>query len=511
MNAVAICPAIRLDLDDNVVISRIDLPEGTLIWSENFTTRHAVPQGHKISTCAIRQGEPVLKGSAVIGYASEDVVAGTWMHSHNLVCITELNPQLTHSSRQEGLRVLPESERATFQGIVRADGRIATRNFIGVLVVGNCGASAARQTADWFDEEELAAYPNVDGVVPLIHEIGCGMEMTGEPMELLRRTISGFIRHPNIAAAVVVALGCERNNLGVFLEKEQLVVGDKLKTVTIQDVGGTRNTVEIAKGFIRDMLPSVNAITRQTVSADHLLVAMQSSTQDGFSGITANPVLGRVADKIIRNGGTVVLSETPEFLWIHKRLQARAATAEVWSRIESRIEWWRWHSLGRDTEATGRLNSAAMDAGISTALEKAVDSFTKTGSAPVQDAYGYAHSISAKGLVFMDTPDADAISVTGQIAGGANVVLMSTGTGTSFGSLPIPTLKLASNQGAFNRFSSDIDIHCGAFLSGEETLERLAELTFARLLKVASGWRTKGEANGVDANEYIPWSVGVVA
>jgi len=511
MNAVALCPAIRLDPNDNVVIARALIPEGTQVAGENVTTQQTIPSGHKLSSRAIGKGEPVFKGRAVIGYASESLVAGTWLHTHNLMVEGRAQAPLAQTPIAEPMAPLPTSQRATFQGIVRADGQVGTRNYIGVLVVGNCGASAARQAADWFDADELAAYPNVDGVVPLIHEIGCGMELTGEPMELLRRTISGFIRHPNIAAAVVVALGCERNNLGVFLEKEGLVVGEKLKTVTIQEAGGIRNTVELAKQYIRDMLPAVDAVCRQTVSAEHLLVAMQSSTQDGFCGITANPVLGRVADLVVLNGGTVVVSETPEWLWMQQRIRDRSATPEVWTKIANRLGWWREHGRGRDTEMSGRLNGALQEAGLSTPLEKAIDSFTKTGTTPLRDAYEYAHAIKAKGLVFMDTPDADAISVTGQVAGGANLVLMSTGTGTSFGSLPIPTLKLASNLRTFERISSDIDMHCGALLSGEDCVDGLAKIVFACLLEVASGLRTKGEANGVDANEYIPWSIGVVA
>jgi altronate hydrolase len=305
-------PVIRLGAQDNVLVARVGLAAGTRIEAENLTVAADVPPGHKVAARFIRRGEPILKEDAVIGFAAADTGPGSHVNSESIRFEPLPEPAYEFSRDVRPVELLPRERRATFQGIVRENGDVATRNFIGVLVVGNCAATAARKAADWFDEERLADYPNVDGVVPFVHEIGCGMEMTGEPMDLLRRTLSGFIRNPNLAAAVVMALGCERNNLKSFLEQEKLAVGPKLRTVTLQEVGGVRNAVEHAKQMICEMLPEANNVTRQTVSAEHLRIGLQSGGADAFSGLSADPALGVAVDILVRNGGTAILSETPE-------------------------------------------------------------------------------------------------------------------------------------------------------------------------------------------------------
>lgn len=213
---------------------------------------------------------------------------------------------------------------ATFPGFLRPDGGVGTRNFIGVFVVGNCGATAARQVADYFDEERLADFPQVDGVVPFVHEIGCGMEMTGEPMDLLRRTISGHIRNPNIVAALVIALGCERNNLRSFLNQEKLALGDTLHTLTIQDIGGMARAVAEGKRIVAELLPRANQARRQAISAAHLVVGLKSSAADRFSPLSADPALAVAVAKLLECGGTAIMSETPDLLAHPQPLLARS-------------------------------------------------------------------------------------------------------------------------------------------------------------------------------------------
>ena len=310
-DAHPLCPVIRIGGRDNVVVARARLSTGIRIDAEDLTIASDVPPGHKVAARFIRRGEPIIKGNAVIGLAAADAAPGT--HRHRLRSSGSKRHREQDYAFGRDYRpvdLLPIGQRATFQGIVRGNGDVATRNFIGVLVVGNCAATAARKTTDFFDEERLAEYPNVDGVVPFVHEIGCGMEMTGEPMDLLRRTLSGFIRNPNITAAVVMALGCERNNLKSFLEQEKLAVGPKLRTVTIQESGGIRNAVEDAKRIVYEMLPEANNVKRQPVSAERLRVGLQSGGADAFSGLSADPALGAAVDILVRNGGTAILSRT---------------------------------------------------------------------------------------------------------------------------------------------------------------------------------------------------------
>ncbi|EHL99690.1 SAF domain protein [Acetobacteraceae bacterium AT-5844] len=498
-------PVLRLDAGDNVVVARHPIARGTSLPSEGVTTLEEVAAGHKLVTRDIPAGTSVVRAGIPIGTAVRDIAAGQPLHADDVSVAGVVLPSL--GAGRPGLAAAT----ATFRGFVREDGRVGTRNVIGVFVVGNCGATAARQAADWFDTDRLAAYPNVDGVVPYIHEIGCGMEMTGEPMDLLRRTLSGFIRNPNTAGAVVVALGCERNNLKGFLEQEKLDVGDRLHTVTIQEVGGIRNAVETAKAMVQAMLPLANAARRQEVPAAHLVLGLQCGAPDGFTGLSANPALGVAVDLLLAAGGTAILSETPEILLAQDVFLARAANPAVSEALRARLDWWRDYNRGKDTQLNGVLDRGHAAAGLASVLEKSLDGARKAGSAPIAEVVRYADRVSGPGLVFMDTPDYDPVSVTGQIAGGANLIAMTTGRGTTFGSLPAPTVKIASNSETFARMADDMDLDCGPVLDGTVSVEDMGRRIFDALLRHASGEKTKGEIEGAGENEFVPWPIGVLA
>lgn len=496
-------PVLRLDPRDNLFVLRRPVETGGRL-ADGITAAEATPAGHKMAARPIAAGETILRGGLPIGVAARDIPAGGRLRGADVAPVGRAlalppAPSVT----------LPVA--ATFRGYVRADGRVGTRNTIAVLVVGNCGATAARQAADWFDAERLAAFPNVDGVVPYVHEIGCGMEMTGEPMDLLRRTLSGFIRNPNTAGAVVVALGCERNNLKGFLEQERLALGDRLHTVTIQEVGGIRKAVDAAKAMVEAMLPAVDAARREEVSAAHLVLGLQGASPDGFTGLSANPALGAAADLLIQAGGTVILSETPEILLAEDAFLARAATPAVAAALRERLDWWRGYNRGKDTQLNGVLDRAPERGGLVSVLEKALDGARKAGSAPLSGVVRYAERVTGPGLVFMDTPDHDAVSVTGQIAGGANLIAMTTGTGTAFGSLPAPTVKIAASGEAFARMRDDLDLDAGPVLDGEESVEAMGARILDALLRHASGERTKGEIEGAGEDSFVPWPIGVLA
>lgn len=505
-----ISPVIRLDPADNVVVARVEITEGTAIANESLTTLQNVPLGHKIAARMIEKGQPVLKYNTVIGYASEDLPPGTWMHSHNIE-FGETARDYRYGMDYVPTDLLPVEQRATFQGIVREDGRVATRNYLGIFVVGNCGATVARKIANHFDEERLAAFPNIDGVVPFVHEIGCGMEMTGEPMDLLRRTIGGHIKHANIAGGLLIALGCERNNIYGFIEQEQLVLGEMLKSLVIQDVGGVKTAVDQGIRMIEAMLPQANAVQRETVSAEHLIIGMQCGGSDGFSGLSANPALGAAVDILVRHGGTAILSETSEIFGVEHTLTARAATPEVGRKLIDRIDWWLEYNKGRDTQINGRVSPGNNAGGLANVLEKSLGGAKKGGSAPLMDVYEYAYPVTTHGLVFMDTPGYDPVSATGQIAGGANMIAFTTGRGSCFGSVPAPTFKLASNSPMFNRMSDDMDINCGQIIDGDKTIRQMGQEIFERLLTHASGDKTKSELNGLGEDEFCPWQIGVLA
>ncbi|WP_340116698.1 altronate dehydratase family protein [Pelagibius sp. 7325] len=503
-------PVIRLDAADNVVVARADIPKGAFLTAEGVTTLHDVPLGHKIATRPLVKGEPVLKYNTVIGFAGEDIAPGSWMHSHN-VLMDEFQKDYRFSQDYRPTELLPPAERATFQGIRRPDGRIGTRNYIGIFITVNCSATVARRIANYFDAERLADYPNVDGVVPFVHEQGCGMEMTGEPMDLLRRTLAGYIRHPNMAGAVVCSLGCERNNLARFFEEQALATGKTLKTVTMQQVGGTAAAIEEGKALVRDMLAEVDQVTREPCSAEHITVGLQCGGSDGFSGLSANPALGKAVDILVRHGGTAILSETPELFGVEHTLTARAKTPEIGRKFVERIEWWLDYSKGRDTQINGRVSPGNNAGGLANIIEKALGGSKKGGSSGINAVYRYAETVREHGLVIMDTPGYDPVSATGQIAGGANLICFTTGRGSCFGSFPAPTVKLATNTPMYQRMIGDMDINCGTVIDGTATLDEMGEAIFRTLLTVASGEKSKSEALGVGEDEFVPWPIGVLA
>lgn len=501
-------PVIRLDPADNVVVAREDISAGTLIGSEDVTTLADVPLGHKIATRSIPKGAQILKYATVIGFAGEDLAPGTYLHTHNVLNgAVEKNYRFGEEYRPADL--LPAEQRATFQGFVRADGRVGTRNYIGLFVTVNCSATVARKIGAYFDEERLEDFPNVDGVVPFIHEQGCGMEMTGEPMDLLRRTLAGYIRHPNMAGAVVLSLGCERNNLPKFFEEQSLAAGKMLRTVTMQQVGGTAAAIEAGKKAVREMLPEANGATRTTCSAEHISIGLQCGGSDGFSGLSANPALGKAVDILVRHGGTAMLSETPELYGVEHTLTARARSREIGEKFIERIDWWLEYNRGRDTQMNGVVSPGNQAGGLANIIEKALGGSKKGGSTGIEDVYRYAEPVTTRGLVIMDTPGFDPVSATGQIAGGANLVCFTTGRGSCFGSYPAPTIKLASNTPMFQRMTGDMDINCGTVIDGTKTLDEMGEEIFARILAVASGERSKSEAMGVGEEEFAPWPIGV--
>ncbi|MBS0455408.1 MAG: UxaA family hydrolase [Proteobacteria bacterium] len=388
----------------------------------------------------------------------------------------------------------------TFEGYVRPDGRVGTRNHLGVFVVGNCGATAARRIADHFSAKRLAAFPNVDGVLPFVHEIGCGMEATGEPMNLLRRTIAGTVRNPNIAGAVVIALGCERNNIRAFFEQEKLVPGPMLHMLVMQEIGGTANTIEAGIAAIEAMLPEANCCQRQAVAVEHLVVGLQSAGVDGDTALSANPALGAAIDLLVRHGGTAILSATSDLAPVAGQAVARAANPEVGAQLEQRIQWWKSYSAGRDTRMSRKSCADGEGAGLQ-----------RAGNSALRAVYEYAHPVTERGLVFMDAPAYVAVSATGQIASGATMVCLTTGAGTGFGAAPVPTVKLASNSAVFARMEDDLDIDCGSVLAGEISIEHMGQLVFERMLAHASGEPTKSEELGVGRDEFVPWPIGVLA
>ena len=327
---VETCAPVKAAADD-VLIARAQLLGGTVI--ENIAVKGLIPPGHKIATHAIAVGDPVRRYNQIIGFASQAIAPGEHVHTHNLNMGAEKGNFERDYAIGQDVKPEPVRKQASFMGYKRSDGRVATRNYIGVLSSVNCSATAARAIADHFSKrnnpQALAKFPNVDGVVALTHGTGCGMDTEGLGIQLLERTLAGYATHANFWGVVVVGLGCEANQLGTWLAHSSLREGDTLKVFNIQDTGGTRLTVEKGIALIEEMLPRANAITREPCSAEHITVGLQCGGSDAFSGVTANPAVGYCADLLVRAGATVMFSENTEVRDAVDQLTSRAATPEV--------------------------------------------------------------------------------------------------------------------------------------------------------------------------------------
>lgn len=502
---------IRLHDADNVVVARTDIAIGALLEPEGLRSRSQVSAGFKIAARDIRKGEPIRKYNVIIGFASADITAGAMVHSHN-VEFREFERDYAYTADYEPVELLAENARATFRGIVRENGQVATRNYVGILSTVNCSATVVHRIAEWFTPERLADYPNIDGVVAFAHGSGCGMELAGEPMDLLRRTMAGYATHANLGAALIVGLGCERNQIADLRRAHpDLRPSERLQSFVMQESGGTRKTIEAGIAAVKAMLPLANGVQRQPVPASHLCVGLQCGGSDGFSSITANPALGAAMDLLVRHGGTAVLSETPEIYGVEHTLTRRARTREVGEKLVERIRWWKdVYAAGRNTQINGVVSPGNQHGGLANILEKSLGSAMKGGTTPLMEVYRYAEPIRQRGFVFMDTPGFDPCSATGQIAGGANVILFTTGRGSCFGAKPVPSIKLATNTPMYRRLTEDMDINCGEILDGTETVGSMGEAIFQRLLAVCSGERSKSELLGLGNHEFVPWNIGVV-
>jgi altronate hydrolase len=502
---------IRLNPNDDVVIARTQLVGGTLLAEENVTVSGLVPPGHKVATRALSAGSPVRRYNQIIGFASRSIAPGEHVHLHNLA-MGAFQRDYAYGVDVKPTRYIEPP--ATFMGIVRPDGRVATRNYIGLLSTVNCSATVVRGIADHFRAEALAAggeeYANVDGVVALTHGSGCGMDTHGDGMTLLRRTLGGYARHANFAGVLVVGLGCEANQISSLFGAENLQEGPLLRTFSIQDTGGTAKTIAHGIGIVREMLPHANVVTRERVPASHITVGLQCGGSDGYSGITANPALGAAVDLLVRHGGTAILSETPEIYGAEHLLTRRAVSRAVGEKLIARIKWWEDYTERERGEMNNNPSPGNKAGGLTTILEKSLGAVAKGGTTNLVDVYQYAEPVTAKGFVYMDTPGYDPVSATGQVAGGANMIVFTTGRGSAYGCAPSPSLKLSTNTALWVKQEEDIDLNCGEIADGTASVDEIAEKLFRLMLDTASGTRSKSELHGYGQSEFVPWYVGAV-
>ena len=499
---------LRLSPADNVLVA-IDVAGKGTVAQEGVTALDRIMKGHKMAASAIPEGQPVRKFGQIIGFAKRDIAQGEWVHEHN-TGMADFARDYAFAEDAKPEDILSLGQQATFQGYRRANGKVGTRNYIGIMTSVNCSATVAGFIADEVKRSGLLNdYPNIDGVVALKMDNGCVIDFRGAIFDILKRTAWGYATNPNMGGVLMVGLGCEGFQIPRFKEAYNVTEGPTFRTMTIQETGGTRKTVAAGVAAVREMLPHVNEVRRQTCHASDLIVALQCGGSDGYSGITANPALGAAVDILVRHGGTGILSETPEIYGAEHLLTRRAATREIGEKLVDIIAWWEDYTKRNLMEMNNNPSPGNKLGGLTTILEKSLGAAAKGGSTTLRAVYRYAEKVDARGFVYMDTPGYDPVAATGQVAGGANLICFTTGRGSAYGCKPVPSIKLATNTDIFNRMIDDMDINCGDILDGMP-IETKAQEIFDRMLRVASGEHSKSEDLGYGDNEYVPWQVGAV-
>lgn len=502
--------AVLLHPSDTVAVARRPIPPSVPITFSggSIVTNALIPMGHKFALHSVGSGDPVLKYGQIIGFATGDIKAGDHVHTHNITCGSY---ERDYAMATEVPPPLPAGKPRTFEGFLRDDGRVGTRNYIALVSTVNCSASSVHRIAAYFTPERLRDFPNVDGVFAVTHKTGCGMASSGIDRDYLKRTLSGFALHPNVFGHVIVGLGCEVNQASQLIEAEQLLgkPPQMPRMLTVQESGGIAKTVSRGIEAIEQLLPLANAARRTTQPASKILLGTNCGGSDGNSGVTANPALGIASDLLIALGGTSVVGETTEIYGAEHLLTRRAVSQAVAQKLIDRIKWWEWYASVFGAEIDNNPSFGNKEGGLTTIFEKSLGAIAKGGSSALCDVVGYAERVSSPGLVVMDTPGFDPVSVTGIVAGGANVMVFTTGRGSVLGCKPTPTIKVATNSPLYEHMKSDMDFDAGVVLAGK-SIEDVGSELFDLILDVASGTRTKSEEQGLGDDEFAPWTIGPV-
>jgi altronate hydrolase len=503
--------AVHLRPEDNLAVAARNLPEGLVVehQGKTLTLIQRVGMGHKLALRDIAPGEAVLKYGQVIGFAAEPIPAGSHVHTHNVRVDAFVRD---YAFCRDCPPPSAPAEPRFFQGYDRGDGRFGTRNYIAVISTVNCSASTSKYISERFRATDLLKqYPNVDGVVAITHKAGCAMQYGGPDHEQLDRTLAGFARHPNVSAYVLVGLGCETGQAIHLIDGQGLIQlsGSRKKPVvlTIQECGGISKTVEAGVQAVAQLLPQVNDQKRTRLSAERIVLGTNCGGSDGNSGVTANPALGVASDLLVAQGGTTILGETPEIYGAEHLLTRRAVRREVGEKLVERIKWWEWYTGLFGAEINNNPSPGNKEGGLTTIYEKSLGAIAKAGSTAMTDVVAYAEPVRTKGFVVMDTPGYDPVSMTGIVAGGANVLVFTTGRGSVFGCKPAPSIKVATNTPMYRHMFDDMDIDAGVILEGTP-VGVVGRQIFEEILAVAGGKKTKSELNGVGEEEFAPWSIG---
>ncbi len=492
---------IKLNDIDNVAVAPMNIPLGSNIEND-LKAETDIPFGHKISLQDINKGDLIYKYGQIIGVATKSINKGSHVHSHNLAF-----HEFSRSYKKNKISKFDITKNNKyFMGYHRKNGNIGTRNYIGLISTVNCSATVVKKISDkvnkYLSENK---YKNIDGAVCLKHSSGCGMNTSGKGMITFNRTIEGFKTHQNFGKVFVIGLGCECAQISLYNEKS---IENEIEYLNIQDEGGTNKIINYVYNKIINEIPKINSIIRKQAPLSELILALQCGGSDSYSGITANPALGIATDILVSHGGSAILSETPEIYGAEHLLIERALNINLINKINKQISWWKKYTKINEGSLDNNPTPGNKKGGLTTILEKSLGAVAKSGNTPLVDVLDYGEKITKKGLQFMDSPGFDPVSVTGQVAAGANLICFTTGRGSCFGFKPAPSLKISTNTNMYNNLSEDMDINAGTIMDGINSIEEIGRNIFEELINIASGKKTKSELYDYGDDEFNPWIIG---
>lgn len=466
-----------------------DTAAGNVVAAEN------IPPGHKMALRPVKSGENIVKYGCPIGHATRDIEAGQWVHSHNLV--TNLTDSGVYTYRPDFAPLQLKSTKS-FQGFLRPGGWAAIRNEIWILPTVGCVNGVAQKLA--YENRHLAQ-GSIEGVYAFPHPFGCSQ--LGEDHENTKRILAALADHPHAGGVLVLGLGCENNTMKQFQQALGSWNPDRVKFLVCQETAD-----ELAEGgrLLRAIADYAGAFKRQTLPAGKLTVGLKCGSSDGFSGITANPAVGRFSDLLLREGGSTLLTEVPEMFGAEDLLLNRCIDEKIYEQAVTMIQDFKGYFLSNGQSVYENPSPGNRDGGITTLEEKSCGCVQKGGAAPVIDVLSYGERIKKQGLSLLCGPGNDLVSATALTAAGAHLILFTTGRGTPFGA-PAPTVKIASNTPLFQRKHGWMDFDAGTVLQGE-TPEKAGERLLDTVLRIAGGKQTKAERHGY--REISIWKSGVV-
>ncbi len=485
--------AIIVNREDNVAVVKEETNAGLTVLLPNqksVVVKQTVPPGHRFATREIPAGNFVCQYGQPIG-TSLGIEIGEWITHENMsndVPVVRDLPENLHTPAPD---YIPDNEIETFMGFRRPDGRVGTRNFILIVPTSMCASHEAAQISmmSEFLHYKREKFPNVDGVVAIPHNKGCGCQ-DGSNLEIMMRTLSNYADHPNVGGVILMDLGCEKTNLQKvekYLLRRELEFDKPVAKIGIQEIGGTQAAIEKGLEEVKKMLPLVNENVREEFPVSELILGVKCGSSDGFSGLSANPALGSAADILVRSGGTVLITEIPEFCGAEHILANRAKDAETGRAIYKMIDWYKDYAAKFGGVLNNNPSPGNIAGGLLNITIKSLGALAKSGTTRVEGVCEYAETPKNKGLNLMQGPGYDQESTPALVAAGATVIVFTTGNGTTIGNAIAPVIKLASNNRVFEQMNRDIDISAGNVIEGTETIESVGERVFEHIKKTASG------------------------